>query len=116
MKSRCFSGSRAVTYRRYTLCAIRRKDWCDQVFLTEPALPQLQNDPLIRLLMASDGVDPREVREVFAEIAGLRARCARHTKGTNSPQAGRHFSSIRKCRVHTGRGRWARKTRFNSSS
>ena len=66
--------------RDILVCTTRRED-----FLTEPTLPQLLNDPLTRLLMASDGVDPRELRELFAEIAGLRARCAGQTKGTNSP-------------------------------
>ena len=71
------------------MCAIRRKDWCDQTFLTEPTLPQLLNDPLTRLLMARDGVDPCELVELFAEIAGLRARHAGGMKGTNSPQGSR---------------------------
>ena len=71
--------------RDILVCTTRREDWCNQALLTEPTLPQLLNDPLTRLLMASDGVDPRELRELFAEIAGLRARCAGQTKGTNSP-------------------------------
>lgn len=38
----------------------------------EPTLAELIDDPLIRLVMASDGVDPHRVRTIFADIARRR--------------------------------------------
>jgi hypothetical protein len=52
--------------------AIRRYDWWDQANYTEPTLPELLEDPVIRRLMTSDGVDPGELR-----AADLSARLAR---------------------------------------
>lgn len=59
------------------MCAIGRQCWCSKAGFAEPTLRQLLDDPLIRLLMSSDGVDPAELRALFAEIADLRARQAR---------------------------------------
>jgi hypothetical protein len=54
--------------------AIRRYDWRDQEDYTESTLSELFEDPVIRRLMTSDGVDPGELRALFAD---LRARLAR---------------------------------------
>ena len=53
---------------------IRRRGWYDQADFTESTLPELLEDPVIRWLMTSDGVDPGELRALLAD---LRARLAR---------------------------------------
>jgi hypothetical protein len=64
--------------------AIRRYDWYDQADFTESTLSELLEDPLIRRLMTSDGVDPGELRALLAHLSARRAR------GEASPgQAGR---------------------------
>ena len=55
------------------MCAIRHGCYF-QVDFTEPTLSQLLEDPVIRLLMSSDSVDPGELRALFAD---LRARLTR---------------------------------------
>ena len=54
--------------------AIRRYDWWDQANYTEPTLPELLEDPVIRRLMTSDGVDPGELRALFADLSARLAR------------------------------------------
>ncbi|HZB90868.1 MAG TPA: hypothetical protein VE397_05460 [Stellaceae bacterium] len=48
----------------------------------EPPLSQMLEDPLTQVLMASDGVDPRELRELISEarqrIAESRPEPRRH--------------------------------------
>jgi hypothetical protein len=51
----------------------------DHSCFNEPTLSELLDDPLIWLLMASDGVDPSELQALFAEMADLRARRPRET-------------------------------------
>ena len=47
--------------------AIRRYDWWDQADYTESRLSELLEDPEIRRLITSDGVDPGELRALFAD-------------------------------------------------
>jgi hypothetical protein len=54
--------------------AIRRYDWWDQADYTESTLSELLEDPLIRRLMTSDGVDPGELRVLFADLSARLAR------------------------------------------
>ena len=54
--------------------AIRRYDWWDQENYTESTLSELLEDPLIRRLMTSDGVDPGELRALFADLSARLAR------------------------------------------
>jgi len=55
------------------MCAIRGRGWYPADF-TELTLFQLLEDPVIRLLMSSDRVDPDELRALFTD---LRARLTR---------------------------------------
>ncbi len=48
----------------------------DERVRREPRLAELIDDPLVRLLMASDGVEPDRVRAILAETARRRARAA----------------------------------------
>lgn len=43
-------------------------DWYDRTGFTEPTLSELLEDPVIHLLMSSDGVDPVELRSLFADL------------------------------------------------
>lgn len=43
--------------------------WFDPTAFAELTLVQLLEDPLVRLLMSSDGVDPAQVRALFATMA-----------------------------------------------
>jgi hypothetical protein len=48
--------------------ASRRYDWWDQQDYIEATFSELLADPLIRQLMKSDGVDPGELRALFADL------------------------------------------------
>ncbi len=48
--------------------------WDDGGHFAEPRLPELLDDPLVRSLMASDGVDPRWLSGFLVEIANCRAK------------------------------------------
>jgi hypothetical protein len=54
--------------------AIRRYDWWDQENYTGSTLSELLEDPLICRLMTSDGVDPGELRALFADLSARLAR------------------------------------------
>jgi len=54
--------------------ASRRYDWWDQEDYTESTLSELLEDPLICRLMTSDGVDPGELRALFADLSARLAR------------------------------------------
>jgi hypothetical protein len=42
---------------------------------SEPSIHDMLNDPIVRALMAADGVDPRQLRRLLRSIAeSLRAR------------------------------------------
>ena len=41
----------------------------DEDCRAELTLAELVDDPLVRLLMASDGVDPRRIRKIFGNLA-----------------------------------------------
>jgi hypothetical protein len=49
---------------RVLICEERRQGESDMDKATQ-ALEELLNDPIIRLVMASDGVEPAEVRNLF---------------------------------------------------
>lgn len=49
--------------------AIRRYGWCDQTDFTESTLSELLEDPVIRQLMTSDGVDPAELCVLLADLS-----------------------------------------------
>jgi len=59
--------------RASRVCATPRPGWFDQANFADFSLPELLEDPMIRLLMSSDGVDSGELR---ALIADLRSRLA----------------------------------------
>ena len=44
--------------------------WFDHAGFPEPTLAQLLDDPLVRLLMKRDGVNPGELRTLLAAVAG----------------------------------------------
>ena len=46
----------------------------DRSRVSEPTISELFEDPLIRVLMASDGVDPRWFRKFVMEVAKRQAR------------------------------------------
>ena len=46
----------------------------DRQRFVEPTLTNLFDDPLVRLLMTSDGVEPRRLWELLVEIAQRRSR------------------------------------------
>ena len=54
--------------------ASRRYDWRDQEDYTESTLSELLEDPVIRRLMTSDGVDPGKLRALFADLSARLAR------------------------------------------
>ena len=54
--------------------AIRRYDWWDQAGYTESTLSELLEDPVILRLMMNDGVDPGDVRALFADLIARPAR------------------------------------------
>jgi hypothetical protein len=56
--------------------AIRRYNWRDQENYTESTLSELLEDPVIRRLMTSDGVDPSELRALFVDLSARLARDA----------------------------------------
>lgn len=51
-------------------------DWSDPGHFIEPILPELLEDPLARLLMASDCMDAQWLRQFLIEIAKRRASCS----------------------------------------
>jgi hypothetical protein len=54
----------------------RRCGWYDHADFIEATLSELFEDPLIRRLMTSDGVDPAELRALLAELGARRAQRA----------------------------------------
>jgi hypothetical protein len=48
--------------------------WDDQPRVSDPTLRELFEDPLVRMLMASDGVDPRWLWNFLADIASRQMR------------------------------------------
>ena len=52
----------------------------------EPMLEELLRDPVLRILMRSDGIDPEDFRAFLRELRGAaRARRQRDTTGGASP-------------------------------
>lgn len=65
------AGSRRPQTAGHWRAIGERRD--DGGHFAEPRLPELLDDPLVRLLMASDGVDPRWLSGFLVEIANCRA-------------------------------------------
>jgi hypothetical protein len=74
-KSTSFPSEVRARNRDTSVYQIRRHSWYDQADFTESTLPELLEDPVIRGLMTSDGVDPGELRALL--LADLSARPAR---------------------------------------
>jgi hypothetical protein len=51
------------------VCVVRKPGRYDDSCFREPTLSELLEDPLIRSLMESDGVDLRAVRTLFSAVA-----------------------------------------------
>jgi hypothetical protein len=73
-ESTSFPSEVRVDNRDSPVCEIRRCGWYDQADFTESTLPELLEDPVIRRLMTSDGVDPRELRALLADLSARLAR------------------------------------------
>jgi hypothetical protein len=57
--------------------------WCDR----EPTLEDILSDPIVRVVMKADGVDPRRLESTLRELAlGLRA--ARRADGRRVDRVG----------------------------
>lgn len=54
----------------------RRCGWYDHADFIESTLSELFEDPLIRRLMTSDGVDPAELRALLTDLVARRAQRA----------------------------------------
>ncbi|MDF2974854.1 MAG: hypothetical protein K0R61_5304 [Microvirga sp.] len=54
----------------------------------EPSLDDLLSDPMMRLLMRSDGVDERQLRDFIGELVRLRRR-GKHDKDGGRERVGR---------------------------
>ena len=59
--------------RDISVPAVRRYGGYDQADFAEATLSELLEDPLIRRLMTSDGVDPGELRALLADLSARRA-------------------------------------------
>lgn len=73
-KSASFPSEVGVCNRDTSVYEIRRRGWYDQAGFTESTLPELLEDPVIRRLMTSDGVDPGELRVLLADLSARLAR------------------------------------------
>ena len=81
-QSASFPSEVGVRNRDISVDEIRRCSWPDQAGFTEPTLSELLEDPVIRRLMTSDGVDLRELRTLLTD---LRARLARVEASPGEP-------------------------------
>lgn len=57
-----------------TRSRVIRPERDQQPCVVDPTLSELLEDSLVRLLMASDGVEPRSVWSLFTDLANQRAR------------------------------------------
>jgi hypothetical protein len=73
-KSASFPSEVDVGNRDTSVYEIRRCGWYDQAGFTESTLPELLEDPVIRRLMTSDGVDSGELRTMLADLSARLAR------------------------------------------
>jgi hypothetical protein len=73
-KSTSFPSIVRLPNRDTSVYEIRRRSWYDQADFTESTLPELLEDPVIRRLMTSDGVDPGELRALLADLSARLAR------------------------------------------
>jgi hypothetical protein len=73
-KSTSFPSEVRARNRDTSVYEIRRRSWYDQADFTEFTLPEPLEDPVIRRLMTSDGVDPGELRALLADLSARLAR------------------------------------------
>jgi len=81
-QSASFPSEVGVGNQDISVDEIRRCSWPDQAGFTEPTLSELLEDPVIRRLMTSDGVDLRELRTLLTD---LRVRLARDEASPGEP-------------------------------
>jgi hypothetical protein len=68
MLSMCREYDACLPAQKRPVRVIRRYDWWAQADYTEATFSELLEDPVIRQMMTSDGVDPGELRALFADL------------------------------------------------
>jgi len=86
MKASCMTALLATAHR--SLTRVRKQERAMNRSCRELTLTEALSDPLVRTVMAADGVDPRELEATMNRIAGVVARNSPHLRERAARPAG----------------------------